>query len=141
MRSAIFLSAALLSISGCAVLDQIGPQAAPTGAVTPVTWKTETSFDQRLADQDECVFAAVGLTPSASEDELIRRQENITDEQNIAAINRCLAGKGYQVANVRVCNSEDLSSGTFVTGSTVDNLPPLSRVRCVSPNEGGFVVV
>lgn len=136
----IAISAVIALLSGCAVptVAPIEP-AAPT-QFTPVRWKENTPRAQRAQDTRECELASVGLDFRASEEEVFARSQQISQAQLITFVDRCMANKGYEVTDKRVCTAADLRSGTFVSGASIDALPPLSSVRCMSPNEGGFVV-
>lgn len=142
MRRSLTLVAVGLALAGCALPNLTSSPDAPAGPVevTPVRWKENTSFEQRRADFFECTYAAAGLPPTASEADLAQAQQGITEEQNIAFLDRCHQNKGYTLADKPVCSEAQASSGRFVIGSTLDALPPLSRVACISPSVGGFVV-
>ena len=107
---------------------------------TPVVWKENTPVATRSADRQACELAALGAGPLTTQEQLAELVATTDPEQRKVFVDRCMSNKGYTLTEGRVCTARDRARGQLVLGGTVDNLPPLSQVKCFDPAAGGFVV-
>lgn len=135
MRLVAALTATSLTLMSCTAT--VTNNSAPSGAVTPVTWKTDISREVRNADRNDCETLGLGLPPGAAFEEIQAAAAIISPEQRKSVTQRCLRNKGYTISDQPVCSSQQVARGQLVTQA--DFLPPLSQVRCFVVDQG-FVV-
>lgn len=133
----IALALPLIALAACDVAP-MGASNEPAN-FTPVIWKTNTPVATRAADREACELAALGVTPNTTPEDLQELIAIADPEQRKRFVDSCMSNKGYTVTEGRVCTAADRSRGQLMVGSTMDDLPPLSAVRCFDPQAGGFV--
>jgi uncharacterized lipoprotein YajG len=114
-----------------------GPQAAGT---TQVTWRENTPVAARVADNRACEAQALGVSPFATDQEIMAAISAISPAQRDANRDACMAARGYTISQQPVCSSQDSANRQVLIGREIDFLPPLAAIRCFVPQVGGFVM-
>ncbi|MXU66084.1 hypothetical protein [Oceanomicrobium pacificus] len=138
MKLLSLLPCAALVIAGCTTTAPTGGGSTQTADVTPVIWKENTPVEVRRADRFACQLAALGATPSMSQQQVISLAEKADPNKTKEFVDQCMAAKGYTVTFGAICSDRDLQGGVVV-GARVDDLPPLSSVKCFD-GVSGFVM-
>ena len=133
-RGAVTLGIAALALAGCG-----GPKAPPEAGYGQVIWKTETSVDRRSADLRSCELQAIGLTEAATQDEIDAAAVATPAPEHDRLLRACLTSRGYQIVEFPVCTDSEMPEGAVRQILATDMLPPLTGVRCVTPDRAGFV--
>ncbi|MEM8786720.1 MAG: hypothetical protein AAGE76_00505 [Pseudomonadota bacterium] len=138
MRLQALAVAALAALAAC----DIQPVSVADGpaAFTPVIWKTDTPAAARRQDRLACNLSAIGASPFATPEEIAALDARVDPGAKTSFVNRCMANKGYTLAEGRVCSAGDRARGQLVFGANLDSLPPLDSVRCFDPAAGGFIL-
>lgn len=124
----------LLVLAGCG-----GPEVPPGAQFVQVIWKEDTPVQRRAADLGACEIEAVGLAPDATQDAIDAATAATPAQEHDRLLRRCLAARGYQVVELPACADSDTAARPVRRIFATDDLPPVSRIRCITPDRAGFV--
>lgn len=129
-------------LAACAMpqnaLNQLpsGPQ-----QMDQVTWRENTPVAARVADNRSCEAQALGVSPFATDQEIMAAIGSISEAERDSRRDSCMVGRGYTITLKPVCNGADSQGREIQIGRNIDFLPPLSAIKCFVPSQGGFVMV
>ncbi len=105
-----------------------------------VTWRENTPVAARVADNRSCEAEALGVSPFASDQEIMAAIGAISEAQRDSRRDSCMISRGYTITMKPICNAPDISGREIMVGRNIDFLPPLSAIKCFVPSQGGFVL-